>query len=137
MGIRLLSGLFFLLVVNSMADGQQYSASVSADLGDNPFSEGLYLRPSVLGTFSADRYYINTGFQWTFLNDRENKFSGWQLGIGAVYLVQDNPLNLSLYSIINPAANLARETNFVLIASYRRQHFHAGIGILAYRYWRG
>ena len=121
---------FILSVVTAWEAKAQSNVHLSTyiDVGENNVSEGFYLKTAILGTYQWGKYFLNAGSQFNLIYSGSKVFTGSKIIGGREFSIKNFDFEIHGLFMYNSISENIFETNWGVLATIDRKHFHYQLG---------
>jgi hypothetical protein len=121
--------LSVLLILTSFNVFAQETVQAHIDIGENSVSEGGYIKNAYRCSYQYHKYKIEGGIQIDLLSNNPNTLTGLDIIASREFLINNFPLELKGFFVLNRFSDLMHETNWGLrIASKKFNHLLLELG---------
>lgn len=126
----------FLFFIPGICMTAQPQVSVYTDMGMNSVSDGLFVKTAGLARYQFEKYKVEAGLQMDIRSYNENIFSGYSLKASRDLMIKDFPVELQGFYVWTQFSDVLRETNFGMLANFKRNRFtiRAGTNFRTYAF---
>lgn len=106
----------------------QTQVALFTDIGNTQTSNGIFLKPFILGQYEFKKHQLSGGIQSSLIGNNPKVFNAIQGGIGRNFKFKTLPLRLQAIYIWNNPAELIRENNWGGYLQLKQKYYNLKLG---------
>lgn len=123
--------IYFIVVILNSANeiNAQLTLHSYIDIGENNVSEGVFFKNAYRGRYQYHKFNFEAGMQFDLISTNPNTFSGVDIIASRSVTIQQRPLTIKGYYMINRFSDLLYESNWGIRMETRQpKHFIIELG---------
>lgn len=106
----------------------QVELSTFLDIGKTNVSEGIYVKPAVLGAYQFGKTKVAAGSQFNLKSNSTNALGGTSINVAHEFSIKKFPFEVGGIFLYNPFSDVMHESNWGVLINVERTHLIMKLG---------